>query len=43
MDSLFVECTKMAEYYKIDLPFHSIEEGVEYIDKAEKITLSSKK
>lgn len=43
MDSLFVECTKMAEYYKIDLPFNTLEEGVEYIDKKEKIILPSKK
>lgn len=43
MDSLFVDCKNMAKFYKTELPFTTIEEGVDYIDKIEKIVLTSKK
>lgn len=42
MDSLFTECKKMAKFYKTELPFSTIEEGVDYIDRIEKIVLTSK-
>lgn len=40
MDSLFIDCKNMAKFYKTELPFSTIEEGVDYIDRIEKIVLT---